>query len=163
MWGKIIGIILIIFIIGGFVVPVGPIGQTADSSIAVTYGETTYANQDYKDIVNQYFKDNGYNNLDNANKTIITANDVNAISQDISHKTYNSNQILSSALVDLNSNNDIKVDVDKSKITTVTESMYKTALNSSGITKGHVIVTSPTTATGESALAGILKSYEVAT
>ena len=141
MWGKIIGIILIIFIIGGFVVPVGPIGQTADSSIAVTYGETTYANQDYKDIVNQYFKDNGYNNLDNANKTIITANDVNAISQDISHKTYNSNQIL----------------------TTVTESMYKTALNSSGITKGHVIVTSPTTATGESALAGILKSYEVAT
>lgn len=163
MWGKIAGILILIFIIGGFTIPIGSITQTADSSVAVTYGETTYNNQNYKEIVDQYFQDNGYKNIDNANKTIITASDVNAISQDISQKTYNSNQIFSSALVDLNSNDDIKVDVDKSKITTVTEKMYKTALNSSGITKGHVLVTSPTTATGESALAGILKSYEVAT
>ncbi len=41
--------------------------------------------------------------------------------------------------------------------------MYLSALKSSGITAGHVYVTSPITATGESALAGIMNSYEVAT
>ena len=41
--------------------------------------------------------------------------------------------------------------------------MYLSALKSSGITAGHVYVTSPVTATGESALAGIMNSYEVAT
>lgn len=66
-------------------------------------------------------------------------------------------------MLDLSGNNDIQVDVDTSKITTVTPEMYKSALNSSGITKGHVYVTSPTVATGESALAGIMKSYETAT
>lgn len=37
------------------------------------------------------------------------------------------------------------------------------ALKSAGITSGHVYVTSPVTATGESALAGIMNSYEVVT
>ena len=41
--------------------------------------------------------------------------------------------------------------------------MYISALKSAGITGGHVYVTSPVTATGESALAGIMNSYEVAT
>ena len=41
--------------------------------------------------------------------------------------------------------------------------MYLSALKSAGITSGHVYVTSPVTATGESALAGIMNSYEVAT
>lgn len=41
--------------------------------------------------------------------------------------------------------------------------MYLSALKSAGITKGHVYVTSPVTATGESALAGIMNSYEEAT
>ena len=41
--------------------------------------------------------------------------------------------------------------------------MYLSALKSVGITSGHVYVTSPVTATGESALAGIMNCYEVAT
>ena len=40
--------------------------------------------------------------------------------------------------------------------------MYISALKSVGITKGHIFVTSPITATGESALAGIMNSYEEA-
>ena len=41
--------------------------------------------------------------------------------------------------------------------------MYLSALKSAGITSGHVYVTSPVSATGESALAGIMNSYEEAT
>lgn len=167
MWGKIAGVIILVIIAVGLFVPVGSITQTTDSdnatSVAVTYGETTYNNQNYKNTVDEYFRNNGNIDLNNTNQTIITADDVNQISSGISNRTYNENQILSCAMVDLNSNDDIQVDVDKSKITTVTESMYKSALNSSGITKGHVIVTSPTTATGESALAGVMKAYESAT
>ena len=59
--------------------------------------------------------------------------------------------------------NDLKVSVDKSKITTITGDMYISALKSVGITSGHVYVTSPVTATGESALAGIMNSYETVT
>ncbi len=92
--------------------------------------------------------------MSSANVKVITASDVNKISSDISHNTYNSNQILSCALVDLNGYNQIKVDVDTSKINTITPSMYQSALESAGITKGHVIITSPVSATGESALAG---------
>jgi uncharacterized protein YpuA (DUF1002 family) len=40
--------------------------------------------------------------------------------------------------------------------------MYATALKSSGIENGYVVVSSPTTASGESALEGVLKSYEIA-
>ncbi|RAP43816.1 DUF1002 domain-containing protein [uncultured Methanosphaera sp.] len=168
MWGKIVGVIILIIIAVGLFVPVGSITNTVSndnntSDVAVTYGETTYNNGNYKNTVDQYFQDNGNLDLNHVKQTVITADDVNKISGDISHKTYNSNQVLSCAMVDLNTNDDIQVDVDKSKITTVTESMYKSALNSSGITKGHVIVTSPTTATGESALAGVMKSYETAT
>ena len=63
----------------------------------------------------------------------------------------------------MNDNDNLEVSVDKSKITTITGDMYISALKSSGITKGHVYVTSPVTATGESALAGIMNAYEVAT
>ena len=41
--------------------------------------------------------------------------------------------------------------------------MYISALKSAGITSGHVYVTSPVSATGESALAGIMNAYEEAT
>ena len=40
---------------------------------------------------------------------------------------------------------------------------FISALKSAGITKGHVYVTSPVEATGESALAGIMNSYEEVT
>ncbi|MCD7781862.1 MAG: DUF1002 domain-containing protein [Methanosphaera sp.] len=164
MWGKLAGILIILFIIVGLFVPLDSIGVSSNSSnTAITYGIATYNNDDYKNTVDTYFEENGNVNLNNANETIITASDVNEISGNISSRTYNDDQVLSCALVDLSSNNDLTVDVDESKITTVTEEMYISALNSSGITQGHVIVTSPTTATGESALAGIMESYETAT
>ncbi len=163
MKGKIIGIILLIIIAGGLFLPIGSSTNSGtDSSVAITYGETTYNNNNYKNMVDKYFENNGNINLNKVKETVITASDVNKISSDISQRTYNSNQIFSCAMVDLSSKNNLDIDVDSS-ITTVTPSMYKSALESAGITKGHVIVTSPVTATGESALAGVMKGYETAT
>ncbi|MBO7719865.1 MAG: DUF1002 domain-containing protein [Methanosphaera sp.] len=162
MSGKLIGIIILIIVAVGLFVPLGSSSGNGNNTIAVTYGETTYNNQEYKQMVDEYFESNGHVSLNDADEKIITSNDVNRISSGISQRTYNSNQIFSCAMVDLSGNNNIKIDVDP-KITTVTPSMYKSALDSAGIKKGHVIVTSPVTATGESALAGIMKAYETAT
>lgn len=173
MKGKIIGLLILIIIAVGLFVPISSTNiansnsngnnNNLENPVAITYGETTFNNNNYKTVVDDYFKSSGGRNIENANQTVITAYDVNKISQDISQRTYNENQILSCAMVDLSNNNDLTVDVDESTITTVTAEMYKSALSSSGITKGHVVVTSPTTATGESALAGVMKSYETAT
>lgn len=135
----------------------------SDISLVATYGETTYANQQYMDSVNNYFAGKGYANLGNANKEVISASQVNAISQGISGKTYGTNQIFSSALVDLTRGDTLKVTVDSSKINLVTAKMYASALQSAGIQKGNVLVTSPVPATGESALAGVMACYEKAT
>ena len=51
---------------------------------------------------------------------------------------------------------------DVKKVKKLTEDTYN-KLKSAGITAGHVYVTSPVSATGESALAGIMNSYEVVT
>ena len=156
-----IGIVILSIIVVGMIIPAGFSGQV--DSVVITYGETTYANADYKNTVDAFFKDQAKIDLGNANSKVITASDVNKISSTITGKTYGSNQIFSSALVDLNENDNLEVSVDKSKITTITGDMYLSALKSAGITAGHVYVTSPVTATGESALAGIMNSYEVAT
>jgi uncharacterized protein YpuA (DUF1002 family) len=140
-----------------------PAGFSTDSNVVITYGETTYANSDYKSIVDSFFQSQSNVNIQNAESKIISASQVNEISGGITGKTYSSNQILSSALVDLNDNDNLEVSVDKSKITTITGNMYISALKSAGITAGHVYVTSPVSATGESALAGIMNSYEEAT
>ena len=140
-----------------------PAGFSSDSNVVITYGETTYANSNYKSFVDNFFVNQANVDVNNVGVKTITADQVNQISGGITGKYYNSNQILSSALVDLNDNADLKVSVDKSKITTITGDMYISALKSAGITKGHVYVTSPVQATGESALAGIMNSYEVAT
>ena len=140
-----------------------PAGFSTDSNVVITYGETTYANSNYKSFVDNFFVNQANVDVNNVGVKTITADQVNQISGGITGKYYNSNQILSSALVDLNDNADLKVSVDKSKITTITGDMYISALKSAGITKGHVYVTSPVQATGESALAGIMNSYEVAT
>ena len=140
-----------------------PAGFSTDSNVVITYGETTYANSDYKSIVDSFFQSQSNVNIQNAESKIISASQVNEISGGITGKTYSSNQILSSALVDLNDNDNLEVSVDKSKITTITGNMYISALQSAGITAGHVYVTSPVSATGESALAGIMNSYEEAT
>ena len=132
-------------------------------STVITYGETTYNNADYKNTVDNFFKTQAGVDLNSVDSKIITASDVNKISSTITGKTYSSSQIFSSALVDLNDNDDLEVSVDKSKINTITGDMYISALKSAGITAGHVYVTSPVSATGESALAGIMNSYEVVT
>lgn len=154
-------IIILVLILIGMLIPIG--FATSDTQVVITYGETTHQNTDYKNIVDNFFVNNAGVDLKNVNTKIITANDVNKISSTISGKTYSSNQIFSSALVDLNDNDNLEVSVDKSKITTITGDMYLSALKSAGITAGHVYVTSPITATGESALAGIMNSYEVVT
>lgn len=156
-----IGIVILSIIVAGMIIPIGFSGQV--DSVVVTYGETTYANSNYKSSVDTFFNNQAHIDLGNANSKVITASEVNKIASKITGKTYGSNQIFSSALVDLNDNDNLEVSVDKSKITTITGDMYLSALKSAGITKGHVYVTSPVTATGESALAGIMNSYEVAT
>ena len=156
---KITILVLALILVGMLI----PAGFSTDSNVVITYGETTYANSDYKSFVDNFFVNQANVDVNNVGVKTITADQVNQISGGITGKYYNSNQILSSALVDLNDNADLKVSVDKSKITTITGDMYISALKSAGITKGHVYVTSPVQATGESALAGIMNSYEEAT
>ena len=134
----------------------------AVSGIVITLGEATSTNPTYKNSVMNYFDSHTNKNLSNATTEVITASEVNVISKNISGITYTSNQIVSCAMVDLSYSPGIKVDVDTSKITLVTPKMYENALKSTGINSGYVVVTSPVSATGESALAGVLKSYEIA-
>lgn len=140
-----------------------PTGFAADSNLVITYGETTYANNDYKSVVDAFFVNQANVDLNNVNSKVITADQVNQVSSGITGKSYSSDQILSSAFLDLKDNDNLEVSVDKSKITTITGNMYISALKSAGITSGHVYVTSPVSATGESALAGIMNSYEEVT
>lgn len=140
-----------------------PVGFSADSNVVITYGETTYANSNYKSTVDSFFANQAGIDVKNVDSKTITAGQVNKVSSSITGKSYGSDQIFSSALVDLKDNGNLKVSVDKSKITTITGDMYISALKSAGITSGHVYVTSPVEATGESALAGIMNSYEVVT
>ena len=158
---SVIGIILLSIVIIGIALPLGFSTQT-DTKV-ITYGETTYNNPSYKSDVDNFFNQQAKVDVKNINSKIITAADVNKISGSFSQKTYTSDQIFSCALVDLTEQGNIKVTVDKSKITTITADMYISALKSAGITHGHAYVTSPIAATGESALAGIMNSYEVAT
>jgi len=158
---SLIGIILLSIVIIGIALPIGFSAQS-DAKV-ITYGETTYNNANYKSIVDNFFNQQAKVDVKNIDSKLITASDVNKISSSITGKTYGSDQIFSCALVDLSEQGNIKVTVDKSKITTITADMYISALKSAGITHGHVYVTSPISATGESALAGIMNSYEAAT
>lgn len=153
--------IILAIILVGMLIPVG--FSTSDTQVVITYGETTHHNANYKNTVDDFFEKQAGVDLYTIDSKIITAEEVNKISSTITGKTYGSNQIYSSALVDLNDNDNLEVSVDKSKITTITGDMYLSALKSAGITAGHVYVTSPVSATGESALAGIMNSYEVVT
>lgn len=154
--------VLIILIAACLLVPTA-FSVSDNNKIVVTYGETTYHNQDYKNTVDNYFKNQIHSDLNDFVVKIITAAEVNKISSSYSHRTYNSNDIFSSALLDLRGSDDLDVQVDSSKINVITKEMYVSALKSAGITKGHVYVTSPISATGESALAGIMNCYEQAT
>ena len=156
-----ITVAILALVLVGMLMPAGFSSDT--NSVVITYGETTHVNSEYKNIVDNFFKNYANVDLNSAETKIITASDVNAVSSSITGKTYSSDQIFSSALVNLKDSGNIDVYVDTSKITTITADMYKSALDSAGITHGSVYVTSPVTATGESALAGIMNSYEVAT
>ena len=158
---SLIGIIILSIVIVGIAVPAGFSAQSEKT--VITYGETTYSNSEYKSIVDDFFTQQSHLNVKSIDSKVITADEVNKIASTITHKTYTSGQIFSSALVDLSEQGNIKVTVDTSKITTITADMYISALKSAGITHGHVYVTSPVQATGESALAGIMNSYEEVT
>ena len=132
------------------------------SGFAITYGETTYANADWKNSMNTYFQSKTSKNISDATSKVVTASEVNAISMNITGRTYPSSQIFSCAMVDLSYSQGINVVVDTSKITVVTPKMYANALKSTGINNGYVVVSSPISASGEAALAGVLESYEVA-
>lgn len=153
--------IILGILIVGMLIPVG--FSTSDSQVVITYGETTYNNADYKNTVDNFFKNQAGIDSKSVDSKIISASEVNKIASTITGKTYSSSQIFSSALVDLSENDNLEVSVDKSKITTITGDMYLSSLKSAGITAGHVYVTSPVSATGESALTGIMNSYEEAT
>ena len=81
-----------------------PAGFSTDSNVVITYGETTYSNSDYKSFVDNFFVSQANVDINNVGVKTISANQVNQISGGITGKYYNSNQILSSALVDLNDN-----------------------------------------------------------
>lgn len=132
------------------------------SGFAVTYGETTNANMNMKNTVNSYFQSKTSKNINDATSKVVTASEVNAISTNITGNTYPSSQIFSCAMVDLSYNQGIDIVVDTSKITVVTPKMYANALESCGINNGYVVVSSPVSASGEAALAGVLDSYEIA-
>ena len=134
----------------------------AASGFVITFGEATNSNQVWKDSVLSYFQSHTDKNVSNATTKVITASEVNIISQNISGVTYQPNQIVSCAMVDLSYTQGIDVVVDTSNITLVTPLMYENALRSTGINNGYVVVTSPVPATGESALTGVLESYEIA-
>ncbi|HMK54329.1 MAG TPA: DUF1002 domain-containing protein [Methanobacteriaceae archaeon] len=135
---------------------------SATQGLAITYGEATYSNQALKDSMFNYFQSRSDKNLKDAISRVITASEVNSISKNITGKTYGAGQIVSCAMVDLSYNKGIKIIVDTSKVKIVTPKMYATALKSSGIENGYVVVSSPALSSGESALAGVLKSYEIA-
>ena len=158
---SLVGILLLSIVIFGIALPIG--FSTQSHSKVISYGETTYNKQEYKSVVDDFFKQQANVDVKNVESKIITASEVNKVASTITQKTYTSEDIYSSALVDLSDPGNIKVTVDKSKITKVTADMYISALKSSGINHGHVYVTSPVAASGESALTGIMNSYETAT
>ncbi len=158
---SLVGILLLSIVIFGIALPIG--FSTQSHSKVISYGETTYNKQEYKSVVDDFFKQQANVDAKNVESKIITASEVNKVASTITQKTYTSEDIYSSALVDLSDSGNIKVTVDKSKITTITADMYISALKSAGINHGHVYVTSPVVATGESALTGIMNSYETAT
>ena len=160
MHKRILAICLVTMFLAVAVIPTG--FATNTDQVVITYGETTYMSQQYKSVVDNYFASKTNFDVNAVESKVITAGDVNEISSGYSGKSYTSNQIFSSALLDLNQNGEITVEVDNS-ITTITPQMYMSALKTAGIQGGHVYVTSPVSATGESALAGIMDCYEEAT
>ncbi len=152
---KFIAVLLLVLLM-----TIGPIYGA--SGFAVTLGVATNSDDQWKSSVMDYFQSHTDKNVSTATTKLITASEVNEISQNITGRTYSSSQIFSCAMVDLSYSNGINVTVDNSKITVVTPKMYANALKSVGIQNGYVVVTSPVKSSGESALAGVLKSYEMA-
>ena len=105
---KKITIAIIALIIVGMLIPAG---FSTDSNIVIIYGETTNANSNYKSNVDSFFKSQANVDINNIETKIISADQVNKISSSISGKTYTSDQILSSALLNLNDNADFKAEI----------------------------------------------------
>ena len=95
---KKITIAILALIILGMLMPAG---FSTDSNLVITYGETTNANSNYKSDVDSFFVKQSNVDLNNVVTKVITANQVNQVSSGITGKSYSSNQILSSAFLDL--------------------------------------------------------------
>ena len=67
----------------------------AVSGFVITFGEATNANSAYKNSVLNYFQSHTDKNITNATNKVVTASEVNLISQNISGVTYQPNQIVS--------------------------------------------------------------------
>ena len=89
MHKRILAICLAFMLLAVAVIPTGFAVNT--DQVVITYGETTYMNQQYKSIVDNYFAGRTNVNLNDVNSKVITAGDVNAISSGFSGKYYNSN------------------------------------------------------------------------
>lgn len=152
---------LVALIIIGILIP---IGFSSDSdSVVITYGEATRLNPEYKEAVNNYFKENANVDVVDTNNKVFTAKNVNDLYNSFTNQSYSIDQICSACLVDLSECNELKVIVDSSKVTVVTSDMYELALRSAGITKGVVYITSPANITGENSISEVLNSYESVT
>ncbi|BAW31766.1 MAG TPA: DUF1002 domain-containing protein [Methanothermobacter sp.] len=129
------------------------------SGFSITMGEATYNNPEYKKAIIDYLQSKTDRNIKDEDIKVIKASEVNRISKDVTGKIYNSSQVCSCAMVDLNHDN-LTIIVDQNKIKAVTPQMYANSLKSAGIEKGYVVVSSPLPSTGETALLAIFKSYE---
>ena len=65
-----------------------PAGFSSDSNVVITYGETTYANSNYKSLVDSFFVNQANVDMNNVDIKTITADQVNQISGGITGKYY---------------------------------------------------------------------------
>ena len=74
---KRITIAILALILMGLLIPTG---FATDSKLVITYGESTYANSDYKSAVDAFFVNQANVDLKNVDSKIITADQVNKVS-----------------------------------------------------------------------------------
>ena len=80
-----IAIAIMALIVVGMLIPAG---FSTDSNVVVTYGETTYANSNYKSVVDNFFKSQTNIDMGNVVSKIITADQVNQVSSSITGKSF---------------------------------------------------------------------------
>ena len=103
-----------------------PTGFATDSNLVITYGETTNANDNYKSVVDAFFKSQANVDLNNVESKVITADQVNQVSSGITGKSYYGNTIDKTIQLDENGNGLAKVEIGTYTITEVAKDGYTT-------------------------------------